>query len=661
MRKLLLIIGLIISQFANAQLFEKVYLGYSTATPQKTMRSHLTFLSDENYQPKESAKTLKADDLSDARKIVLCKKLKEIYERKGLPEIEEIPNKKNYTEEGQNVYHPLSSYPDIYLKKYGRQWLYSEETVNNIGRIHKGIFSKGENISGSIFTEPAVPQDSTLCDTCHLSNDFLPEANLSSPFRSVVTLFSNLEPNNMYPSVAAKVIQDPSMPDAIKQRRVEQLKSVFDAKGIRIDPNDIPDIPNYVDDSTKGPRHKYVIAYKIPEIYLIKHDSVWVLSQQSLDNIEPLYKKTHFLGTKKLEQFANLMQDRYSEKIPVHFEEDTWRYIGVSAFLLSIILTSVVVYYLLKLIGFFAYRNNEENRKMFNKLLIPFSIYAVAWTLGKALPSLGLRTEILLTLLQISTIIRISFFITFFFRLVDFIVALGRKTYITKSTYKRGFVPFLGMAFKVVVLMIGIILILDMFGFGIKETMTGLSVLGLGLALAAQDTVRNFFGSVMIFLERPFQVGDWIKADQVNGDIESIGLRTTKIRTYDNSLISVPNSKLTDATLNNMGMRNYRRFKTRMTIKYSTPIDNIEAFLEELRTYISKHEYTFKDIIRIHMNDYGEFGYRILFDIFLDVEGYNQELEQRGKIIAHTVRMAQKHQVAFAIPFDLNGESTIES
>lgn len=661
MRKLLLIIGLIISQFANAQLFEKVYLGYSTATPQKTMRSHLTFLSDENYQPKESAKTLKADNLSEAKKIVLCKKLKEIYERAGLPEIDEIPNKKNYEENGKNVYHPLPSYPDIYLKKYGRQWYYSEVTVENIRRIHKDLFSIGTSATRSIFIMPAVPQDTSFCDTCDLDHDSLPDANLTSPFRSVVTLFGNLEPNNMYPSVAAKLIQDPSMPEEIRIRRVEQLKSIFDAKGIRIDPNDISDNPNYVEDSTGGPRHKYVIAYKLPEIYLVKRDSLWILSQNSISKIEPLYKKTHLLGTKKLEEFANLMHDKYSEKIPVEFEEDTWRYIGVTGFLFMIILTSVVVYYLLKLIGYLVYRNNEENRKMFNKLLIPFSIYTVAWTLGKALPSLGLHPKILVTLLQISTIIRISFFITFFFRLVDFIVALGRKTYITKSTYKRGFVPFVGMALKVVILTIGFILILDLFGFSVKETMTGLSVLGLGLALAAQDTVRNFFGSVMIFLERPFQVGDWIKADQVNGDIESIGLRTTRIRTYDNSLISVPNSKLTDTTLNNMGMRNYRRFKTRMTIKYSTPIDNIEAFLDELRTYISEHEYTYKDIIRIHMNDYGEFGYRILFDIFLDVDGYNQELEERGKIIAQTVRMAQKHQVAFAIPFDLNGESTTES
>ena len=100
-----------------------------------------------------------------------------------------------------------------------------------------------------------------------------------------------------------------------------------------------------------------------------------------------------------------------------------------------------------------------------------------------------------------------------------------------------------------------------------------------------------------------------------------------------------------------MGLRNFRRFKTSIKIKYNTPIEHIEPFLAELREYILKHEHTNKEIIRIYLNNYDQFGLKILFDIFLDVDGYNQELEQRGLIIAHTIKLAQKHKVHFAIPF----------
>jgi MscS family membrane protein len=138
----------------------------------------------------------------------------------------------------------------------------------------------------------------------------------------------------------------------------------------------------------------------------------------------------------------------------------------------------------------------------------------------------------------------------------------------------------------------------------------------------------------------------------LSGDVESIGLRTTRIRTYDNSLVSIPNAVLTDSTLDNMGLRNFRRFKTAIRIKYNTPIEHIEPFLIELRAYIADHEYTNAEIIRIYLNNYDQFGLKILFDIFLTVDGYNQELEQRGIIISHTIKLAQKHKIYFAVPFE---------
>lgn len=641
-----LIFGLlIVSQTSYSQLFEQVYFGFSTATPQKTMKSHLAFLEDDNFHPSTSAKTLYSGSLTKTDLLILTTQLKEIYEKIGLPKIDDIPNKKNFETDDKHIYTPIKKYPKIYLTKYDKAWLYSKETVDYISELHAELFEIATSQTTIIFT----PSTDTSTNT--ITIDTIIRANLSSPYHSILTLFSYTEKNNFHPEISAKVLDAPYLTEEEKILQVQHLKQIFDGKAIRIDPNEIPDNPFYKD-TTGGLAHRYIITHRLSRFYLIKKDSIWLLSQQSVNSIKPLYRKTYVLGTEKLTDFASLMQERYSEKLNFSFDKETWRYIGVGLFIFSLIIGSFILYGILKILGLIIFIRHQHNRPYYNRLIIPLSIYLIITAFLRITPSLGVHPDLLITLTLIGKIIGIIFFMTFSFRLIDFIVHLGKETYLTKSTYKRGFIPFIGMFSKAGMLLLGILLILDNLGLDVKDSLTGLSVLGLALALAAQDTVKNFFGSIMIFLDRPFQVGDWIKTRELSGDVESIGLRTTRIRTYDNSLVSIPNAVLTDSTLDNMGMRKYRRFKTGIKVKYNTPIENIEDFLVDLRQYITDHEYTNKDIIRIYLNNYDQFGLKILFDIFLSVDGYNQELEQRGIIMAQTIRLAQKHKVYFAVPFE---------
>ena len=133
--------------------------------------------------------------------------------------------------------------------------------------------------------------------------------------------------------------------------------------------------------------------------------------------------------------------------------------------------------------------------------------------------------------------------------------------------------------------------------------MATLSIGGLAFALAAQDTIKNFFGSLMIFVDKPFQVGQWITAPGIDGTVEEVGLRSTRIRTFSNSLIYVPNGKLADATIDNHGLRAYRRFSTQLAITYDTPPELIEVFVEGLRKIVLDHPTTWKDNFHIYMND----------------------------------------------------------
>ena len=135
-------------------------------------------------------------------------------------------------------------------------------------------------------------------------------------------------------------------------------------------------------------------------------------------------------------------------------------------------------------------------------------------------------------------------------------VVLKRRAEKTVSTLDDQLIPLLRKFLKAVVLVLGAVWILSRLDFNVTALLAGVSLGGLAFALAAQDTLKNMFGSLLIFLDKPFQVGDWIQADSIDGTVEEVGFRSTRVRTFANSVIYVPNGKLSDMMVNNMGMRN---------------------------------------------------------------------------------------------------------
>ena len=180
--------------------------------------------------------------------------------------------------------------------------------------------------------------------------------------------------------------------------------------------------------------------------------------------------------------------------------------------------------------------------------------------------------------------------------------------------------------------------------------LAGLSIGGLAFALAAQDTVKNFFGSLMIFVDKPFQVGDWITSGDVDGTVEEVGARSTRIRTFANSVIYVPNGNLANATIDNHGLRVMRRFYTTITITYDTPPDLIETFVNGLKSIIINHPNTSKEKYEIHLNDFGASSLNIMFYIFFTVPTWSEELAARHDVISKIIRLAHELGIQFAFP-----------
>ncbi len=178
----------------------------------------------------------------------------------------------------------------------------------------------------------------------------------------------------------------------------------------------------------------------------------------------------------------------------------------------------------------------------------------------------------------------------------------------------------------------------------------GLGISGLAVALAAREALANLLGSLVIMFEKPFRVGDWIRVGDDEGHVESVGFRSTRIRTFYDSLISLPSSKLIEATVDNLGAREYRRVKTTLAVTYDTPPQKVQSFVDGIKEIIRNHPKTQKDKFHIVFNDFGSYSLDILIYFFLKVPDWSTELVEREGIFLQIIQLAEDLEVKFAFP-----------
>lgn len=174
----------------------------------------------------------------------------------------------------------------------------------------------------------------------------------------------------------------------------------------------------------------------------------------------------------------------------------------------------------------------------------------------------------------------------------------------------------------------------------ITSIIAGLGIGGLAVALAAQDTIKNFFGSIVLFVDKPFEMGDRIAIDGHDGPVEEVGLRSTKIRTLDGHLVTIPNGELANKTIQNIGKRPYIKRITNLTITYDTPTEKVERALEIVKEILNNHEGMHKDFPpRIYFNEFNSESLNIMviywyhppdyWEFMTFTENFNKEVFRR--------------------------------
>ncbi len=249
--------------------------------------------------------------------------------------------------------------------------------------------------------------------------------------------------------------------------------------------------------------------------------------------------------------------------------------------------------------------------------------------------------------------------------LVLFLLALGRVAFAqidllgtalraraarAENRFQDQLVPFVTKTLKVAVAVFGIVFLLAQQGRDVTALLAGLGLSGLAVALAAQDLLKNLFGSVTVLTDRPFRTGDWVKVGDVEGVVEEIGFRSTRVRTFYSSLITLPNARLIDASVDNYGARPFRRWSTRITITYDTPPESVDAFCEGLRQIVRANESMRQDAFEIHLNEFGTDGLEIMLYVFFLAPDWSTELRLRHNLALDILRLAGRLGVRIAFP-----------
>jgi MscS family membrane protein len=185
---------------------------------------------------------------------------------------------------------------------------------------------------------------------------------------------------------------------------------------------------------------------------------------------------------------------------------------------------------------------------------------------------------------------------------------LARRAWAADRTNAGTIVPLIGRSLRVALGLVALLVVISQFGYPVATVLAGLGIGGLVVALAAQKTVENLFGSVSLAADRVFRIGDWVKFEDVQGSVERIGLRSTHVRTLDRTLVKIPNGKLADMRIESFGERDRIRFFTTLSLAYETTASQLRSVLRDVEALLRAHPRVWPEGIAVRFAALGQYS-----------------------------------------------------
>lgn len=400
-------------------------------------------------------------------------------------------------------------------------------------------------------------------------------------------------------------------------------------------------------------------VYHEVEIAISVKDKLWKFTPKTIDSI--IYFETS-LKNKKLVKGVTALKTWQSN---LKASMPSWT--GQKSFILLngqwlaifvIVLLSFIVERIVRLIVGRYVSNWMLNKKIdFDKakerhFTLPIGIMTFSgfWTM--AIRFLEFQDAVLSTFLRGGYVVFTIACVFAANRVVDVIsVWLLGKAMDTENKYDDILVPLISKTSKFILFCVGIVFIGNSLTLDMKSIIAGMGIGGFAFAFAAKDTIANLFGSLTVLLDKPFQIGDLINiGGNIEGVVEQVGIRSTRVRTLYDSMITVPNGTLTSTHIDNYGRRNYRRWKTVLGVQYDTTPEQMDKFCEGIRDLIRNNKSIRQDNFRVYFNGFSDSSLDILIYLFWAVPGWDKELEEKHKISLQILELANSMGVGFAFP-----------
>jgi MscS family membrane protein len=478
----------------------------------------------------------------------------------------------------------------------------------------------------------------------------LPSMGLENPYQAIYAHLYYLQPDSYQPELAASVLypKGGNLDNEQAERLAIQLKQIYDGKGLFVDLELIPRDSLWKD--TASGRFIYrPFPRELPQIYVQRNEGRWHYSAASIRVIPNLHEEIYPFGADFL---VNLLPQFSHYRIA---GLALWQYAGFLIlvlvlwglhFLLSRILNPIVQW-----ISRWRYKPSVLQSKLLKRIAGLMSIIILVWLFRLFLPVLQLPIGLSSVFLKLAKLLNLVLLMLIALRLVQIFVQFAtRFTEQTSSKLDEQLMPIVRTLLQGVIIIIAIIQALRLLQVDVTALIAGISIGGLALALAAQDTVKNLIGSATIFTDQPFQIGDWIEGSGFSGTVVEVGFRTTRIRRPDSSIIAVPNGAIVNMNVQNLGMREYRLLDTTIGLTYDTPPDLIEAYIQGLHRIVEVHPLANDEGAYIYLSQLADSSLNIFFRVPINTNDYNEDLKSKHEILLAVIRLAERLGVSFAFP-----------
>ncbi|NNF36797.1 MAG: mechanosensitive ion channel family protein [Saprospiraceae bacterium] len=473
------------------------------------------------------------------------------------------------------------------------------------------------------------------------------EAGFNNPYEVIYNHLDYLQDDNFFPELSARSF--PADLDSLERIRSAQLmKRIYDGKGLYVHVSRISKDSMYQDSIAEDFIY-FPFPEVLPDVYVEKIDDKWMYSDLTVDIIPDLYQDVYPFG---LHRVIDMLPAKQGMR---YFGLYGWQWIALLVFGLILVvgyyILSRVLNISLKLMTrklTFLQKDQIDLIKRIDGLIV---LAFLSSLVSYMLPVIRLPIKMSFFLLKINEVLFTVFVVLIVLTLVNILKAyLKEAALATETKLDEQLLPIVIKMIKIIVVIAGVFNVLHILNVNVTALIAGISIGGLALALAAQDTVKNLIGSMMIFFDKPFQIGDYIIAGSNEGSVVEVGFRSTRIKKVDTSIISIPNGILVNEYLTNLGVRNMRVLNTTIGLMYNSKSEDIKSFISDLKEYVSKHPRIWQESKYVLLKELGPSSIDIMLRVYIETTDYADELAVKEEIIFNVISIAEKNNVAFAFP-----------